>query len=143
MQLLNNAGHSISHETVLRMDKTLANDVLERYKENGNVFVPRNFAESSDLIRYIRYAVDNIDIKEETLSGMSTFHANQVAALRRKVDGERAMDIQVAPKSERHLDLQVPSELHELSEICLEKRKREPEIEGIVIEAWYQPNMTK
>ena len=47
VQLLYNAGHSISYETVLRMDNTLANDVLERYKENGNVFVPRNFAESS------------------------------------------------------------------------------------------------
>ena len=85
----------------------------------------------------------NIDINEETLSGMGTFHANQVAALRRKVDGERAMDIQVAPKSERRLDLQVPSELHELSEISLENRKPEPEIEGIVIEAWYEPNTTK
>ena len=103
MQLLYNAGHSISYETVLRMDNTLANDVLERYKENGNVFVPRNFAESSDTISYTRYAVDNIDINEEILSGMGTFHATQMAAFRRKVDGEPAMDIQVAPKSGRKL----------------------------------------
>ena len=34
VQLLHNVGHSISYETVLRMDNTLANDVLERYKEN-------------------------------------------------------------------------------------------------------------
>ena len=143
MQLLYNAGHSISYETVLRMDNTLANDVLERYKENGNVFVPRNFAMSSDTISYTRYALDNIEINEETLSGMGTFHATQVAAFRRKVDGEPAMDIQVAPKSERRLDLQVPSELHELSEISLENRKPEPEMEGIVIEEWYEPDMSK
>ncbi|XP_068737963.1 uncharacterized protein [Montipora capricornis] len=123
VQLLYNAGHSISYETVLRMNNTLANDVLERYKENGNVFVPRNFAEGSDTISYTRYAVDNIEIDEETLSGMGTFHATQVAAFRRKVDGEPAMDIQVAPKSERLLNLQVLSELHELSEISLENRK--------------------
>ena len=29
---------------------------------------------------YTRYAVDSIDINEETLSGMVTFHANHVAA---------------------------------------------------------------
>ena len=57
------------------MDNTLANDILERYKEDGNVFVPRNFADNSDTITYTRYAVDNIDINEETLSGMGTFHA--------------------------------------------------------------------
>lgn len=50
MQVYHNAAHSISYETVLRMENTLANDVLERYKKNGYVFVPRNFAESSDTI---------------------------------------------------------------------------------------------
>lgn len=80
MQLLHSAGHSISYETVLRMDNSIANDVLVRYKENGNVFVPRNFTESK--ASYTRYSVDNIDINEETLSGMSTFHATQVAAFR-------------------------------------------------------------
>ena len=143
VQLLYNAGDSISYEIVLKMDNTLANDVLERYKENGDVFVPRNFAESSDTTSYTRYAVDNIDINEETLSGMGTFHATQMAAFRRKVDGEPAMDIQVAPKSGRRLDLQVPSEPHELSEISLENRKPEPKMEGIVIEEWYEPDMSK
>ena len=74
VQLLYNAGHTVSNESVLRMDNTLANDILQRYKENGNVFVPRNFADNSDTT-YTRYAVDNIDINEETLSGMGTFHA--------------------------------------------------------------------
>lgn len=50
MQVYHNAAHSISYETVLRMENTLANDVLERYKKNRYVFVPRNFAESSDTI---------------------------------------------------------------------------------------------
>lgn len=78
VQLLHSAGHSISYETVLRMDNSIANDVLVRYKENGDVFVPRNFTES--MASYTRYPVDNININEETLSGMGTFHATQVAA---------------------------------------------------------------
>ena len=83
VQLLHSAGHCVSYDTVLRMDNTIANDVLQRYRENGNVFVPSNFTENSDT-KYTRYAVDNIDINEETLSGMGTFHATQVAAFRRK-----------------------------------------------------------
>lgn len=77
------------------MDNSIANDVLKRYKENGNVFVPRNFTEST--ASYTRYAVDNIDINEETLSGMGTFHATQVASFWRKGDDELPMDIQVIP----------------------------------------------
>lgn len=91
------------------MDNSIANDVLVRYKENGNVFVPRNFTESK--ASYTRYSVDNIDINEETLSGMSTFHATQVAAFRWKGDDELPMDIWIIPKSARRLDLEVP-QLH-------------------------------
>lgn len=107
------------------------------------MFVPRNFADSSDTITYTQYAVDNIDINDETLSAMGTFHATQVAAFRRKVDGEPAMDIQVSPKSDRRLDLQVSAELHEPSEISLEKKKPEPEMEGTVVEEWYTPDRTE
>lgn len=74
VQLLYSAGHSVSYETALRMDNSIANDVLNSYKENGNVFVPRNFTNES-TVPYTRNAVDNIDINEERLSGMGTFHA--------------------------------------------------------------------
>lgn len=131
VQLLHSAGHSISYETVLRMDNSIANDVLVRYKENGNVFVPRNFTEST--ASYTRYAVDNIDINEETLSGMGTFHATQMTAFRRKGDDELPMDIRVIPKSARRLDLEVP-QLHELSQVSLQNKKPEPVIEEPVEE---------
>ena len=68
------AGHSVNYDTVLRMDNTIANDVLERYRESGNVFVPRNFTGTTNPAGYTRFAVDNIDINEETLNGMGTFH---------------------------------------------------------------------
>ena len=59
VQLLHAAGHSVNYETVLRMDNTIANDVLERYRESGNVFVPRNFTGTTDPAGYTRFAVDN------------------------------------------------------------------------------------
>ncbi len=61
VQLLCSPGHSVSYEAVMRMDNTIANDVLERYNEKGKVFVPRNFTAACGE-SYTRYAVDNIDI---------------------------------------------------------------------------------
>lgn len=115
--LLHSAVHGINYETVLRMDNTIANDVLQKYNENGNVFVPQNFPGNS-LASYTRYAVDNIiNINEETLSGMGTFHATQYAALRRVEDGKPKIDVQISPKSDRKLNLKIPSEWHELQEV--------------------------
>ena len=119
------------------MDNTIAN---ERYKESGNVFVPGNFTGTTEPAGYTRFAVDNIDINEETLSGMGTFHATQVAAFRRKEEEEGAMDIELSPKSERRLDLQVPSELHELTDLLLDNKKPEPELQETVVSEWYTPD---
>ena len=128
VQLLHAAGHSVNYDTALRMDNTIANDILERYRESGNKFVPRNFTGTTDPAGYTCFAVDNIDINEETLNGMGTFHATQVAAFRRKEEGETAMDIELSPKSERRLDVQVPSELHELTDLSLDNKKPEPQL---------------
>ena len=140
VQLLHLAGHSVSYETVLRVDNTIANDVIERFKQNGNVFAPRNFTESTT--NYTRYAADNIDINEETLSGMGTFHATQAAAFQQMGDVEWTMDIQVSPKSARHLDLEA-AELHQISDVYLENTKPEPEIEETIEEGWYRPIQEK
>ena len=61
------------------MDNSIVNNVLQSYKENGNGFLPRSFAASSKSAGYVRCAIDNIDINGETLSGMGTFHASQIA----------------------------------------------------------------
>ena len=62
VQLLHTAGYSVNYDTVLRMDNTIANDALERYKESGNMLVPGNFTRTTDPAGYTRSAVDNIDI---------------------------------------------------------------------------------
>ncbi|CAH3114284.1 unnamed protein product, partial [Pocillopora meandrina] len=116
-------------------------DVLEKYKDNGNVFVPQNFCEESTT-EYTRYAVDNIDINEETLSGMGTFHATQVAAFRRKEEGEddgyRSSRI---PKLVRRMDAELPKQIHELEEIVV-KKKPEP-VNQEAKEDWYQSDKNK
>ena len=68
------------------------------------------------------------------------FHATQVAAFRRKEEGEPAVDIELSPKLERRLDLQVPSELHELIDLSLDNKKPEPELQKTVSSEWYTPD---
>lgn len=141
IQLLFSAGHSVSYYTVLRMDNSNRNNVLERYKENGNLFHPRPFAASTEPSSYICYAIDNIDINEELLSGMGTFHATQIAAFRRKDENEPKMDLEILLKSERKLDLQFPSELQELGELSLYNKKPEPNLVKPVVLDWYSPDI--
>ena len=47
VQLLHAAGHSISYESVLRADTTMANEAMKRYFENGEVYIPLNFVNAS------------------------------------------------------------------------------------------------
>ena len=83
--------------------------------------------------------MDNIDINEETLSGMGTFHATQYAAFRRVEDGGPKIDVQITPKSDRKLNLKIPSELHELQEVDLGNEKPEPVMKGAVMDEWCTP----
>ena len=50
------------------------------------------------------------------------------------------MDIELSPKSERRLDVQVPSELHELADLSLDNKKPEPELQKTVVSEWYTPD---
>lgn len=60
-----------------------------------------------------RFAIDNVDINEETPSGSGTFHATQITAFRRMDKDAQQMNLQIEPNSSRKLDLEVPSELHD------------------------------
>ncbi|KAL9979291.1 hypothetical protein ACROYT_G016935 [Oculina patagonica] len=141
VELLHSAGHTVSYDTVLRIDNGIANDVLERYHDNDKVFVPRNFIDCTERC-YTRYAVDNIDINEETLSGMGTFHATQFAALRRKNEEEPKVDLKIVPNSSRKLNLEIPSELHELQQVDIRAGKPEPVMNEPVVAEWYEPDKT-
>jgi hypothetical protein len=71
---------------------------------------------------------------------MGTFHATQFAALRRMEEGEPKMKVQITPRAERQLNLDVPSEIHELKKVELESDKPEPVIQGTVSTEWYSPD---
>lgn len=61
--LLHAAGHTVSNDTGLRVDPAIANDILHRYQDHGEVLIPRNFFQGTQK-GYIRVVIDNFDINK-------------------------------------------------------------------------------
>lgn len=140
VKLLHAAGHSISHESVLRTDTTIANEALKRYFENGEVYIPLNFVNAS-FPGYIMYANDNIDINEETLDGKGTFHASQIAAFRRSEPQEEILEIKLT--SGRSKSVSVPPGLFELKDAKMESQKPPPKFHSHISPEMYDADTNK
>ena len=122
VQILHAAGHSISYESVLRSDTAIANDAISRFNRHGHV-VPRNF-EGKQMPGYIRFANDNIDINEETLSGKGTFHASQTAAFLTPADETHEEELKIERGTLQ--SIQVPDYFLSLKESAIGTTKPEP-----------------
>ena len=72
---------------------------------------------------------DNIGINEEILSGLGTFHATHIAALR-TAEEETKVDQHIDTSSHRNTDLEFPSDLHDLQQAYMTTDKPQPVIQG-------------
>ena len=133
--LLNMAGHGVSYDTVLRLDSRIAEDAIEAYYRNGNVFIPSNF-QYAQFNGYINFANDNIDINEETLSGKGTFHASQTVALRPSNVPEEARPILL--KTSQTKSLTVPADMFNLQDAHMDNGKPSP-----ILKTMYHLSHTK
>lgn len=129
VNILHAAGHSISYDSILRIDTAMGYTILKQYFDNDNVLIPHNFM-SAKLPGYIRYANDNIDINEETLDGIGTFHASQTAAFRRKERNESVTHINLIRGKDR--SVKVPEDFMAMQEAPIENEKQEPVFPGYV-----------
>ena len=71
VRLFHKAGHTLSYEQVLLVDKALADDTLELIDYETDAVIPTNFVGD----KFVYFTADNIDILDETLDGKNTFHA--------------------------------------------------------------------
>ena len=113
VQLLHAAGHCISYESVLHVDTSLVNSLLDAYEANEKLFIPANIAHLN-LPGYIRFANNNIDINEETLDRKGTFHESQSAIfVRPDITNEEApMQVEFSSRKAQ----KIPQELQELKQ---------------------------
>ena len=74
VDMLHNAGHCLSYKQLLTVTTGLAEAVLSSADESTGAVVPPNLVPG----KFVHFAVDNIDILDESLDGKNTFHATQV-----------------------------------------------------------------
>ena len=79
LELFHAANHTIGIDTVRRIDTTMAEEILDKYTKNGNVYIPDNLVKE----RMIFCSCDNIDVLEATLDGKNTFHCTQMMVWQR------------------------------------------------------------
>ena len=75
--LFHAAGHTIGIDTIQRYETSIATDILNRYEENYNVYIPYEIAPYTPG-RVVLASCDNTDALEETIDGESTFHCSQM-----------------------------------------------------------------
>ena len=74
VQMVHNAGHCLSYKQLLTVTTGLAEAVLRSTDESTGAVVPPNLVPD----KFVHFALDNIDILDESLDGKNTFHATQV-----------------------------------------------------------------
>ena len=122
VNLFHSANHTIGITTIRRIDNSIANNILEKYIENGCVYIPDNIERGT----FVHYSCDNIDVLESTLDGRNTFHSTQMVAWQRKTQEERVVtqEERLAYKQDRNVSKETMKTFHELDKAILPQGKR-------------------
>lgn len=144
VNLLHASGNSISYDLVQRVETSIANHELERFKANDNVVVPRSLTPG----RFLQFAGDNINILEETLDGKGQFNATQIVAFQdadANTEGITSTDssrTKSAIGKDHSIKGSVPSEFHETLDSGYSKKRRPSPIIPLVELSWFKSDVT-
>ena len=107
VELVHHAGHCVSYDQVRRLDTTLAQESLDQRSENNDVTVPSNLTPG----KFFQFAADNIDLIEETLDGMGTFHVTQMVTFQR---GKSQQQLREPLQLAKTKSIKIPHVFHQL-----------------------------
>ena len=120
VNLFHSANHTVGITTIRRIDNSIANNILERYLENGCVYIPDNVERGI----FAHFSCDNIDVLESTVDGRNTFHSTQMVMWQRKSTDTFITD-NLGSRAARKLDRTTSTEtlktLHDLDKAQLPK----------------------
>ena len=80
VKCLSETGDSVPPSWLLILEHRIANAELENVIKNGGFYVPMDFVKE----RFIFFATDNCDFREDTFSGKDTSHVTAVSIYQRK-----------------------------------------------------------
>ena len=120
VELVHHAGHCVSYDQVRRIDTALGVQNLKHFETNNNTPIPSNILPNT----FCQYAADNIDIIEETLDGMGTFHATQMVVYQRGTIQHHHQDEELPVGKSK--SLKIYSDLHQLEKVIRHPYHEEP-----------------
>ena len=145
IDLLHAAGNTIGIDTIHRIDTSIASSILNKYEDNGYIYIP-NEIYSYEKGGLIICSADNIDVLEETLDGKNTFHATQMVIWQRKpAMFTKEEDVNSGkigrPKA---LKAELCKKLHELDKDVTSRSRPEPNLEfNVAPEKWFDETLMK
>ena len=141
VNLFHSANHTVGINTIRRKDNSITNNILERYIENGCVYIPNNIEQGV----FAHFSCDNIDVLESTLDGRNTFHSTQMVVWQRKSSDEStgSLENRTAYSLDRNTSAETLKSLHELDKAVLPQGKRSepvPVPENVDAAGWFRDN---
>ncbi|KAJ8870049.1 hypothetical protein PR048_029060 [Dryococelus australis] len=84
VNFLHNTGMSVHYSRVWEIEQQVAKTVLEKVSDSGGLYIP------PDLVpgRFVHFAVDNIDLIEDTPDGRNTLHGTVIVAYQLIEEGD-------------------------------------------------------
>ena len=120
VNLFSAANHCIPIWTVRDFDNAIANRIIDRYKNNGYVYIPP----SLETGVFTHFSCDNVDVLECTLDGKNTFHSTQMMAWQRSTDtGPRSEEL-VGPVNTNVIDKDAMKVYQTIDDANMTKGKR-------------------
>ena len=94
IDILSNLNISIDYDKLLNIESQLANSILTEINRNDDVFIPKSV--SKDLPIY--FAIENTDLKIDTLDGRNQLHGTAITVYIKKETSEVLQHISVDSK---------------------------------------------
>ena len=121
VNLFYNAGHCVSYENLLKLDKTLAEDTLKSMDDETGAIIPPNLVSG----KFVHFSADNIDIHDESLTGKQMFHATQLAAYQR-IDREYQVPLSHIKTFTKKQKINIPEVITKIPQIPIQNDKLSP-----------------
>ena len=140
VDLFHSAGHTVGMDTIRRLDTTIATKILDKYEQNGNVYIPNDIVQSAKG-QMVLASCDNIDVLDETIDGKNTFHSTQMMLWQRVPPPESSSASDQVIGRQKALNPSVLKSLHKLDRATpFSGTRPKPRLDGpaIEIDTWFQ-----
>ena len=121
--MFNRAGHCISYENLLKIDKTLADDAVKSMDKDTGAVIPQNFV----FGKFVHFSADNLDVHSNSLDGKEMFNVTQVAAYQRS-DDEHQLPFSHIKTFSKEQTFRPPDILTKIPKVPIQNEKLSPVI---------------